>query len=123
MGELKTHGDKKKSEVRRNSRSWNRSTIDRVALDLERYGYEPGIFFPVPDFASYTKEDMIEEIDRIINMDEEEVKGFALAEERSVEEVKKIAIDMLTAQFLLLERLRAGEPEAWDEIHELYEDD
>ncbi|MFP4178514.1 MAG: hypothetical protein ACLFSA_00535 [Spirochaetaceae bacterium] len=123
MGDLKTYGNNKKSEVRRNSRSWDRSTIDRVALDLERYGYEPGIFFPVPGFASYTKEDMIEEIDGIINMDEEEVQGFALAEERTAEEIKKIAIDMLTAQFLLLERLRAGEPEAWDEIHELYEDD
>ncbi|MFO7850027.1 MAG: hypothetical protein R6V67_08720 [Spirochaetia bacterium] len=123
MGELKSHGDNKKAEVRKNSRTWDRSTIDRVALDLERYGYDPGIFFPVPGFASYTAEDMVEEIDRIIDMDEEEVKGFALAEERSVDEIKKISIDMLTDQFLLLEKLRAGEPEAWDEIHELYEDD
>lgn len=123
MEDLLPHAEEKKKEVRRKAGSWSRATIDKVAMDLERYGYEPGIFFPVPDFSSYSTDDMTEEIDRIAAMDEEEVSGLTIAEDRSIDEVKRIAIDMLTEQFLLLERLRAGEPEAWDEIHELYEDD
>ena len=123
MGDLETYAEQKKTEVRRKAGSWNRSTIDRVAADLERYGYEPGIFFPVPDFPSYTADQLVEEIDRIVAMDDEEVEGFALSGERTVEEIKRINIDMLVSQFYLLERLRDGEPEAWDEIHELYEDD
>lgn len=123
MGELETHAELKKSEVRQNAGTWDRSTIDRVAVDLERYGYEPGVFFPVPDFPYYSGEEMEEEIDRIVAMDEEEIEGLSLSRDRSVQEVKQITIDILTSQFMLLERLRAGEPEAWDEIHELYEDD
>jgi hypothetical protein len=123
MGELETHAEAKKKQIAQKAQSWKKSTIDRVAMDLERYNYDPGIFFPVPDFPYYRAEDMAREIDRILEMDEEEVAGFSVAQDRSVEEVKRIAIDMLTSQFFLVERLRAGEPEAWDEIHELYEDD
>ncbi len=123
MKTLEEHAKMKISEVKKKAKSWNRETIDRVAEDLERYGYDPGIFFPVPDFASYGVEEMIEQIHSILSMDDEEIEGLAIAEERSVAEVKRIAIDMLIGQFYLLERLRAGEPEAWDEIHELYEDD
>ena len=123
MGELERHAETKKNEVKQKAQSWKKSTVDRVAMDLERYNYDPGIFFPVPDFPYYRAEDMAREIDRIVEMDEEEVAGFSVAEDRPVGEVKRIAIDILTSQFFLIERLRDGEPEAWDEIHELYEDD
>jgi hypothetical protein len=123
MGELEKHAEEKKREIRAAAVTWDRSTVDRVALDLERYGYDPGIFFPVPDFATYGVSEMEDEIDNIAAMDDEEVSGLPIAQERSAEGAKRLAIDILTSQFLLLERLRAGEPEAWDEIHELYEDD
>ena len=123
MGELERHAETKKNEVKQKAQSWKKSTVDRVAMDLERYNYDPGIFFPVPDLPYYRAEDMAREIDRIVEMDEEEVAGFSVAEDRPVGEVKRIAIDILTSQFFLIERLRDGEPEAWDEIHELYEDD
>jgi hypothetical protein len=123
MKDLEEYVKEMKAALRKKARNWDRSTVDRVAEDLERYGYDPGIFFPVPDFASYSAEEMGEQLDSILAMDEEEVEGLAIAEDRSAAEVKRIAVDMLIGQFYLLERLRAGEPEAWDEIHELYEDD
>jgi len=67
--------------------------------------------------------DIHNELERIVSLDPREVAEIKLAQETSPEELKKRDIDILTSQFLLLERLRAGEPEAWDEIHELYEDD
>jgi hypothetical protein len=54
---------------------------------------------------------------------EKDLAGIRLAQEIPADELKRKNIDILVSQFLLLERLRAGEPEAWDEIHELYEDD
>ncbi len=123
MEDLKAHAEEKKAQIRKKAGKWDKVTVDRVAIDLERYGYDPGIFFPVPDFPSYGIDDIESELDRIVDMDKEEVESFSLSQDRSIDEVKRIAIDMLSAQFFLLERLRAGDPEAWDEIHELYEDD
>ena len=57
------------------------------------------------------------------SMKDKELSDIQYAKETSTDEVKQRNIDILVNQFLLLERLRAGVPEAWDEIHELYEDD
>lgn len=115
--------EKKKSELNRSTNFSTDADIERTARDLEKIGYEPPVFIPVEGFLRFRVRDMHREIERIAAMDEKELENIELARETSVEDVKRKNIDILVGQFLLLERLRAGVPEAWDEIHELYEDD
>lgn len=115
--------EKKKSELNRSTNFSTDADIERTARDLEKIGYEPPVFIPVEGFLRFRVRDMHREIDRIAAMDEKELENIELARETSVEDVKRKNIDILVGQFLLLEKLRAGVPEAWDEIHELYEDD
>jgi hypothetical protein len=81
------------------------------------------VFVPVKGFLRYRVKDIHREIDRIAAMKDKEFKEIKYAQETSPGEFKRRNIDILVSRFLLLERLRAGVPEAWDEIHELYEDD
>ena len=120
---LQEYVESKKAELNRRTHFSTDDAIEQTARDLEKMGYEPPVFLPVKGFLRFRVKDIHNELDRIAALDPKEVEGLKLAQEKSPEEVKKRDIDILTNQFLLLERLRAGEPEAWDEIHELYEDD
>lgn len=120
---LQEYVDSKKAELNRRTHFSTDDAIEQTARDLEEMGYEPPVFLPVKGFLRFRVKDIHNELERIAALDPNEVAELKLAQEKSPEEVKKRDIDILTNQFLLLERLRAGEPEAWDEIHELYEDD
>jgi len=115
--------EQKKSELNRSTHFTTDDDIERTARDLEKIGYEAPVFIPIKGFLRYRIKDIHREIDRIVSMKDEDLNEIQYARETSVEEVKRRDIDILVNQFLLLERLRAGVPEAWDEIHELYEDD
>jgi len=120
---LQEYVEQKKAELNRSTHFTTDDAIEKTARDLEKKGYEPPVFLPVKGFLRFRVKDIHNELERIVSLDPREVAEIKLAQETSPEEVKKRDIDILTSQFLLLERLRSGEPEAWDEIHELYEDD
>lgn len=115
--------EQKKDELNRSSHFATDDDIERTARDLEKIGYELPVFIPVKGFLRYRIKDIHREIERIASMKDKELSDIQYAKETSTDEVKQRNIDILVNQFLLLERLRAGVPEAWDEIHELYEDD
>jgi len=120
---LQEYVEHKKAELNKSTHFSTDDAIEKTARDLEKKGYEPPVFLPVKGFLRFRVKDIHNELDRIASLDPKEVEEIKLARETSPDELKKRDIDILTSQFLLLERLRAGEPEAWDEIHELYEDD
>ncbi|HDQ14570.1 MAG TPA: hypothetical protein ENN41_07145 [Sediminispirochaeta sp.] len=115
--------EEKKAELNRSTHFVTDEDIERTARDLENTNYEPPVFIPTTGFLRYRVKDIHREIDRIAALGEEDLKNIRLAQEISTEELKRKNIGILVDQFLLLEKLRAGVPEAWDEIHELYEDD
>ena len=115
--------EQKKNELNRSSHFATDDDIERTARDLEKIGYELPVFIPVKGFLRYRIKDIHREIERIASMKEKELMEIQYARETSPDELKRRNIDILVSQFLLLERLRADVPEAWDEIHELYEDD
>lgn len=115
--------EQKKNELNRSTHFATDEDIERTASDLEKIGYQLPVFVPVKGFLRYRVKDIHREIDRIAAMKDKEFKEIKYAQETSPGEFKRRNIDILVSQFLLLERLRAGVPEAWDEIHELYEDD
>lgn len=120
---LQDYARTKKSEVDRAAADWSAEQIERTAADLERLGYDPLFLIDVKGFVRFSAKEAKEAIDRIVGMDESRLATLASGTGRSADELKRTTIGILVSQFTLLERLRAEEPEAWDEIHELYEDD
>jgi len=115
--------EQKKELLNRSTSFATDEDIERTAKDLEKIGYEPPVILPVQGFLRFRIKDVHREIERIAALKNTELKEYQYAQETSPGELKRRDIDILVYQFLLLERLRAGIPEAWDEIHELYEDD
>lgn len=84
--------------------------IDRTAKRLESLSYQPILMIEPPDFLRITKPGLLDFIDQIVaNQDE-----TALTEQH---------LNLLLHHFRLLQRLRRDDPEAWDEVSELVEED
>ena len=83
----------------------------------------PSLLLKLDDFFHMTRERMIKEYERVINLDpnSEEIKSVVALSNPN--DVKEKHLNSLLNQYLLLCRLREGEAEAWDTINELYEDD
>ncbi|WP_319558829.1 hypothetical protein [Marispirochaeta sp.] len=78
-----------------------------------------------------SKDDVLKTIDSIESMDAEKMRSSWMFEppfdssdpEGWLKQARLIRIAYLTEQYELLSRLRDDDPEAWDEINELYFDD
>ncbi|MGM0431901.1 MAG: hypothetical protein ACQEQU_04240 [Spirochaetota bacterium] len=97
--------------------------IEVVASDLERMSYEPIFLLPVEGFLRMTKQEVLQVAKDVCRMTAEEVFSYNFQHREDAEQIKAEQLRMLIHNFYLLSRLRKDEPEAWDEIHELYEDD
>lgn len=97
--------------------------IEQVALDLERTNYEPMFLLPVEGFLRMSKQEIIKEAERIRDMETGEIDAHEFQHRDDPDKVRVEQLNMLKRNYSLLSRLRADEPEAWDEVHELYEDD
>ena len=83
------------------------------------------------DLKRMSKEDLITIMKKIDAMSLEEMRSGWMFEppfdsenpEGWLKQAKDIRLNYLTEQFETLSRLRDDEPEAWDEINELYFDD
>ncbi len=97
--------------------------IERVATDLERYTYEPLFLFSVPDFLRMSKQELLSYISTLNSISDEEIKASGINIPGTPDTIIEHQLKMVLRNYQLLVRLRADEAEAWDEIHELYEDD
>lgn len=97
--------------------------INKTAEDLKRRQYMPPFLIDVKDFFYITKEEMLNEYNRVLNLslESEELKSVVGIE--NTNDVKKLHLNTLLNQYKLLCELRKGSAEAWDTINELYEDD
>lgn len=97
--------------------------IEKTAKDLILRNYMPPFILEVKNFFYFTKEDMLKEYERIVNLSAESKEITAVISLNNVTEIKRIQLNTLLNQYNLLCRLREGEADAWDTINELYEDD
>lgn len=88
----------------------SQAQIERTAKRLENLTYQPILMIEPPDFLRITKPGLLDFIDRIVASQDE----TALTEQH---------LNLLFHQFRFLQRLRQDDPEAWDEISELLEED
>ena len=98
------------------------SDIERTARDLKKLQWEPLLLLSAPNFIHWKKQDMIEEFNKITHL-REDSSLFAHINEMEIEDTVEKHLGMLIYYYEILCELRSGDAEAWDLIHELYEDD
>ncbi len=90
---------------------------------LERRSFTPAFLLPVKGFLSMDRAKLEKELDKTLNLDDayllEKAGGFS----KDPQKIRNTQVNLLLYYYDLLARLRLDSPEAWDEIHELYEDD
>ena len=83
------------------------SAIEEAASELELMNYSPLLLNDVPDFLRIKKAELVQLIVDLAGKPETTEQHLSL----------------LHYHYALLQRLRRNEPEAWDEVNELMDDD
>ncbi|MBL7016738.1 MAG: hypothetical protein ISR84_04185 [Kiritimatiellales bacterium] len=83
--------------------------IEQTAAALQAMNYQPTLLNDAPDFFHMTRSGLVQLI-----VDLTGTPGNELTEQH---------LSLLFYHYALLQRLRRNEPEAWDEVNELMEDD
>ncbi len=99
---------------------------DKIALTrehLERRSFTPSFLLPVKNFLSMDREALEQELDRVLGLEEEYLLSKARGFSDDPQKIRCAQINLLLYYYDLIARLRLDIPEAWDEIHDLYEDD
>lgn len=84
--------------------------IEQAARQLEGDCYEPLLIHKPANFLRITKDGLLSFIDE-------------LAVQAKSEEITEQDLNLLLHQYRFLQRLRKNDPEAWDEVTELWEED
>ena len=97
--------------------------ISRTAGELEMLHFTPTLLMDLPGFLYLKKSDIKMEAERILSLDADRLPEYDADKFSGIDDFKNKQLEMLFFHYELLTRLRAGVPEAWDYVHELYEDD
>jgi len=97
--------------------------IKRTARDLQKFNWEPLLLLDAPNFIFWKKEDMINEFNRLTHLKDDDELFSHLADDADVDDIIEKQLGMLIYYYEILCELRLGDAEAWDLVHELYEDD
>ncbi|WP_419174710.1 hypothetical protein [Desulfosediminicola sp.] len=95
-------------------------TVAEVAARLEALNYAPTVVLPLERFLRIRKLELLSEIEKIIVLSDEEVYEMSPGDPRCSIECKLRYIVALVYYFRQLVQLRKGNPDAWDEVDELY---
>ncbi len=96
--------------------------IEKTARDLENKSYEPMLLIDAPGFLRWKKEDLLNEYERLIALEEDDDAVMAI-DDMYLDDVIEKQLGLLIYHYELLCELREGDADAWDQIHELMEDD
>ena len=84
--------------------------IEETAKRLEKITYQPMLMVEPPDFLRITKEKLLNFVDQLV-------------QDQKCENLTEQHLNLLVHHYELLQRLRNDDPEAWDEISEIMEED
>lgn len=93
-----------------------RETADR----LKGLNYASPVYLPLNVFLELTSAKLLAEIDRIVELPDDEVPLLDEEQGNGIWQAKLQQISILVFYFRELASLRRGVPEAWDEVDELY---
>lgn len=99
------------------------SVIEQVAKELEMHTYTPPLLIDMPGLIRAGRRQIASHVSRVLTLPDE-AEELALPQfGGDAQQVRLVHLRLLLDQYLLITDLRAGIPEAWDRINELYEDD
>lgn len=106
------------------------AAVEAAARHLEMLHYQVLVDFTSRDFLRLSNREFIAELDAVMKMDGDSLRASATVVEewtgdakKSPEENRAKRMEFMFKEYRKLCRLRGNEPEAWDEINELYYDD
>lgn len=99
----------------------NPQKIRQTAQVLEGMRYSPILLSDFDDFLSVDSTRFFPELEKVLNSPD--IAEQELPSGLNQDEFREKKAGLLLYHYKLLNRLRRGEPEAWDEINELMEDD
>ena len=97
--------------------------IESTARVLTGMNYEPVLLLKTEGFFRMGRKELRKEIDRVTQLTPREMMAEGFGENANFNEFKAKHLQLLIYHYDLLCRLRADDPEAWDTVNELYEDD
>jgi hypothetical protein len=97
--------------------------IESTARQLEKIGYSPVLIIPVENLLRFRRDDVIREMKRTASLDEGEMAALGFSGNADFEAKKAQQLSLLKYFFSLVSHLRNDDPEAWNEVSELYQDD
>lgn len=97
--------------------------VTQTAEELRMLSFSPTLLIETPEFLYFTKAGIIAEAERIAGLPDERLPEFSSESFDNSDDFRRKHIDLLYYYYDLLARLRLNVPEAWDYVHELYEDD
>ena len=97
--------------------------IERTAAELRMQNFSPNLLVETPGFTSMTRAEVTAEAVRVNELPDDRLPPFNPDSFEGADAFRQRQVELLHYYFELLTRLRRDEPEAWDFVHELYEDD
>ena len=97
--------------------------IQQTAARLEGLHFTPTLMLPADRFLYFSRADLLEEIERVTALSKQDIQEKGIELRQDLHEIQLEQIGLLVYHFKLLSRLRQDDPEAWDEVDELYGDD
>lgn len=109
-----------KDEVSRFQYLAESDIIEKTAARLERLNYAPALIIPVSVFLRLTPNALLGEIDKILAMPDQEACALAPDDPQKCQDLRLQFISVLVFYYKQLDQLRQGDPDAWDEVDEVY---
>ena len=94
--------------------------IEKTASRLEGFSYAPPVITPISLFLRMDKKGLLEEVERIVELPDEEACSLAPGDQSKCEDLRLEFIRVIIFYYEKLLLLRAGDVEEWDEVDELY---
>jgi len=94
--------------------------IETTAVRLEGLNYSPSVITPDKQFLRLNKQGVLHEVDRILQMPEQEACALAPDDSKKCEDIRLGFIKVILFYYEKLILLRKGDADEWDEVDELY---
>lgn len=95
-------------------------TIEKTATRLEGLNYAPSVITPNKQFVRLNRQGVLDEVERILQMPEQEACALAPDDPQKCEDLRLQFIKVILFYYEKLLLLRDGNPDEWDEVDELY---
>lgn len=112
--------DELKAKIRNLPDTHSAEIIEETAKRLEKLNYTPSVITPNKNFLRLNRQGVLDEVDRILQMPEQEACALAPNDTKKCEDLRVQFMNVIVYYYEKLLLLRDGNADEWDEVDELY---